>query len=94
MTRVMKSLASATRCMMKTGIQVPFTKEDLKLMGIRVPKDKLHLIKQLQVVAEKKEDEMVLIEVPKRFISTIKKQAKIASVPWTVYEPSLRATYH
>lgn len=45
MTSAMKSIASFTRGMLKCGIKVNFTEEDLKLMGIKVSKSKLHLIK-------------------------------------------------
>ncbi|MCL2101661.1 MAG: BrnA antitoxin family protein [Fibromonadales bacterium] len=81
MTRLMKSIASGTRGMLKCGVKVSFTEAELKEMGIKVPKSKLHLVKRPQATAI----DTVSMQLPRPLIVTIKRQAKQASMPWTSY---------
>jgi len=41
MTKAMKSLASIVKSSLRAGLKVSFTEEELKVMGIKVPKSKL-----------------------------------------------------
>jgi len=40
MTKAMKSLASIVKSSLRAGLKVSFTEEELKVMGIKVPKSK------------------------------------------------------
>jgi hypothetical protein len=69
MTGAMKSLASIVRSSLKAGLSVSFTEEELKSIGIRVPKSKRHLIKQ----------------TPPQTIDLFKKKAVAVHKPYNVY---------
>jgi hypothetical protein len=45
MTGAMKSLASVVEGSLKAGLKVSFTEKELKGMGIKVAKTKLHLVR-------------------------------------------------
>ncbi|MCL2101163.1 MAG: BrnA antitoxin family protein [Fibromonadales bacterium] len=81
MSQLMETLADLVKGSLKAGGSVSFTEAELKDMGIKVPKSKLHLIKQPQATTT----ETVSMQLPKPLIVTIKRQAKKASIPWTSY---------
>ena len=70
MTGAMKSLASIVKSSLKAGLKVSFTEEELKAMGIKVPKSKQHLIKQPQAAFK-----VCTFKLPIQTIDLLKKKA-------------------
>ena len=79
MTDAMKSLASLVRGTLKCGIKVNFTEAELKLMGIKVPKSKMHLIKQEEPIKS------YTFKLPVRIVERLKRGALAAHKPYNMY---------
>ena len=82
MTRLMKSIASLTRGFLKCGIKVSFTEAELKEMGIKVPKSKLHLVKP-EIPQEMLR--ACTFRLPVRTIDLLKRKAVAAHKPYNVF---------
>ena len=82
MTSAMKSAVSFTRGMLKCGLKVSFTETELKEMGIKVPKSKLHLVKP------EISQEMLRVctfRLPVRTIDLLKRKAVAAHKSYNVF---------
>jgi len=82
MTEAMKSLASIVKGSLRAGLKVSFTEKELKKMGIKVPKSKLHLIK-----SDTRQDDFKVctFKLPVRIVSGLKQKAVKASKPYNVF---------
>jgi len=87
MTEAMKSLASIVRGSLKAGLKVSFTEEELKSIGIKVPKSKRHLIKQ-----PKPAFKVCTFKLPVQTIDSLKKKAVAVHKPYNVFVGELLAT--
>jgi len=87
MTRAMKSLASIVKSSLRAGLKVSFTEEELKVMGIKVPKSKLHLIKQPQAAFK-----VCTFKLPVQTIDLLKKKAIAVHKPYNAFVGELLAT--
>jgi hypothetical protein len=87
MTGAMKSLASIVKSSLKAGLRVSFTEEELKVMGIKIPKSKQHLIKQPQVAFK-----TCTFKLPIQTIDLLKKKATAVHKPYNVFVGELLAT--
>ena len=80
MTGAMKSLASIVRSSLKADLKVSFTEEELKIMGIKVPKSKQHLIKQPQPTFK-----ICTFKLPIQTIDLLKRKAIAAHKPYNAF---------
>jgi hypothetical protein len=86
MTRAMKSLASIVKSSLKAGLSVSFTEEELRSLGIKVPKSKRHLIKQPQATFK-----ICTFKLPVQTIDLLKKKAVAVHKPYNVFVGELLA---
>jgi len=87
MTGTMKSLASIVKSSLRAGLRVSFTEEELKVMGIKVPKSKQHLIKKTQPAFK-----VCTFRLPVQTINLLKKKAVAVHKPYNVFVGELLAT--
>jgi len=86
-SKAMKSLASIVRGSLKAGLSVSFTEEELKSIGIKVPKSKLHLIKQPKTAFK-----VCSFKLPIKTVALLKKKAVAVHKPYNVFVGELLAT--
>jgi hypothetical protein len=91
MSPLMKNLADLIKGTLKAGVSVSFTEAELKDMGIKVPKSKLHLVKQPQAALK-----ACTFKLPVQTIDLLKRKAVAAHKPYNVFVNDIlaRAVYH
>jgi len=89
MTEAMKSITSFIKGSLKCGLKVSFTERELKAMGIKVPKSKLHLVKP---EALREDFKVCSFKLPVRIIDGLKRKAVKASKPYNVFVGEVLAT--
>jgi len=82
MTEAMKSITSLIKGSLKCGLKVSFTEKELKGMGIKVAKSKLHLVKP---EASHEDFKVCSFKLPVRIIDGLKQKAVKASKPYNVF---------
>jgi len=82
MTEAMKSITSFIKGSLKCGLKVSFTEKELKAMGIKVAKSKLHLVKP---EASQEDFKVCSFKLPVRIIDGLKQKAVKASKPYNVF---------
>jgi len=87
MSSLRKSVSNLVRGFLKVGANVSFTEAELKDMGIKVPKSKLHLVKQPE-----QSFKMCSFKLPVRTIDRLKKKALASHKPYNVFVGELLAT--
>ncbi len=82
MTEAMKSIASFIKGSLRAGLKVSFTEKELKEMGIKVAKSKLHLVKP---ETSQEDFKICSFKLPVRIIDGLKQKAVKASKPYNVF---------
>jgi len=82
MTEAMKSITSFIKGSLRAGLKVSFTEKELKEMGIKVAKSKLHLVKS---EASQEDFKVCSFKLPVRIIDGLKQKAVKASKPYNVF---------
>lgn len=87
MSSLRKTITELVRGSLKVGANVSFTETELKGMGIKVPKSKLHLVKQPE-----QSFKICSFKLPVRTIDQLKKKALASHKPYNVFVSELLAT--
>jgi hypothetical protein len=80
MSSLRKTIVDLVKGSLKAGVSVSFTEAELKDMGIKVPKSKLHLVKPPPAAFK-----VCTFKLPVQTIDKLKRKAVAANKPYNVF---------